>query len=302
MNDLQIFSSSEFGEIRTITKDNEPMFCLADVCKALEISNVGNVKQRLSEKGIHTADTLTKGGMQKMTFISEANLYKTIFQSRKESAERFTDWVTGEVLPSIRKTGSYQKKLSPQEMMRIQLGMLDDVSDRVSKLENTMNIDYGQQKVLNDLVSARVIKILGGKNSNAYKEISRKVFAEINHDYKDYFNVNSRANTPRLKNEQAVEYIKNWMPSTNTMMLIKDCNAQINLESWWLSGGLFMEKEIQATPQYSISIEELIAERNKLEVSIAAYKKAKRDSRIAEYLWMLSAILFVVSMIFQFIN
>lgn len=229
--ELQIFSDSEFGEIRTITKDDEPMFCLADVCKALEISNVGNVKQRLSEKGIHTADTLTKGGMQKMIFISEANLYKTIFQSRKESAERFTDWVTGEVLPSIRKTGSYQKKLSPQEMMRIQLGMLDDVSDRVSKLENTMNIDYGQQKVLNDLVSARVIKILGGKNSNAYKEISRKVFAEINHDYKDYFNVNSRANTPRLKNEQAVEYIKNWMPSTNTMMLIKDCNAQINLES-----------------------------------------------------------------------
>lgn len=229
--ELQIFSNSEFGEIRTITKDDEPMFCLADVCKALEISNVGNVKQRLSEKGIHTADTLTKGGMQKMIFISEANLYKTIFQSRKESAERFTDWVTGEVLPSIRKTGSYQKKLSPQEMMRIQLGMLDDVSDRVSKLENTMNIDYGQQKVLNDLVSARVIKILGGKSSNAYKEISRKVFAEINHDYKDYFNVNSRANTPRLKNEQAVEYIKNWMPSTNTMMLIKDCNAQINLES-----------------------------------------------------------------------
>lgn len=63
-----------------------------------------------------------------------------------------------------------------------------------------------------------------------------------------------------------------------------------------------MEKEVQATPQYSISIEELIAERNNLEVSIAAYKKAKRDSRIAEYLWMLSAILFIVSMIFQFIN
>ena len=231
MNNLQIFSNSEFGEIRTVVVNDEPMFCLADVCKALEISNVGNVKQRLSEKGIHTADTPTKGGLQKMIFINEANLYKTIFQSRKESAERFTDWVTSEVLPSIRKTGSYQKQLSPQEMMRIQLGMLDDVSDRVSKLENTMNIDYGQQKVLNDLVSARVIKILGGKDSNAYKEISKKVFAEINHDYKDYFNVNSRANTPRLKNEQAVEYVKNWMPSTNTMMLIKDCNAQMNFEN-----------------------------------------------------------------------
>lgn len=118
--ELQIFSNSEFGEIRTITKDDEPMFCLADVCKALEISNVGNVKQRLSEKGIHTADTLTKGGMQKMTFISEANLYKTIFQSRKESAERFTDWVTSEVLPSIRKNGGYiagQETMSDEELM-----------------------------------------------------------------------------------------------------------------------------------------------------------------------------------------
>lgn len=63
-----------------------------------------------------------------------------------------------------------------------------------------------------------------------------------------------------------------------------------------------MDKEIQATLQYSISAEGLIAERNNLEVSIAAYKKAKRDSRIAEYLWMLSAILFIVSMIFQLIN
>ena len=65
---------------------------------------------------------------------------------------------------------------------------------------------------------------------------------------------------------------------------------------------MFMEKEVQVTPQYSISVEELIAERNNLEISIAAYKKAKRDSKIAEYIWMVSAILFIVSMIFQLIN
>lgn len=232
MDNLQIFNNEEFGEIRTVLVDNEPLFCLADVCKALGLEQVSRVKARLKEDGVTTNKVIDSLGREQVaTFINESNLYKTIFQSRKESAERFTDWVTSEVLPSIRKTGSYQKQLSPQEMMRIQLGMLDDVSDRVSKLENTMNIDYGQQKVLNDLVSARVIKILGGKDSNAYKEISKKVFAEINHDYKDYFNVNSRANTPRLKNEQAVEYVKNWMPSTNTMMLIKDCNAQMNFEN-----------------------------------------------------------------------
>lgn len=232
MSELQIFNNEEFGEIRTVLVNNEPLFCLADVCKALGLEQVSRVKARLKEDGVTTNKVIDSLGREQVaTFINESNLYKTIFQSRKESAERFTEWVTGEVLPSIRKTGSYQKQLSPQEMMRIQLGMLDDVSDRVSKLENTMNIDYGQQKVLNNLVSARVIKILGGKESNAYKEISKKVFAEINHDYKDYFNVNSRANTPRLKNEQAVEYVKNWMPSTNTMMLIKDCNAQMNFEN-----------------------------------------------------------------------
>lgn len=107
MNDLKVFNSSEFGEIRTVTINDEPMFCLSDVCRVLDITNVGNVKSRLSAKGIHTADTLTNGGKQAMTFINESNLYKTIFQSRKESAERFSDWVTSEVLPSIRKHGMY---------------------------------------------------------------------------------------------------------------------------------------------------------------------------------------------------
>lgn len=77
-------------------------------------------------------------------------------------------------------------------------------------------------------------RLVGGKKSNAYREIGRKVFSEINHDYKDYFNVNSRANTPRLKYEEAVEYVKNWIPSTNTMMLIKDCNAQVSFSEDWM--------------------------------------------------------------------
>lgn len=228
--ELQIFNNSEFGQIRTVIVDSVPMFCLADVCKALEITHITDVKNRLKQDGVGTAEVIDSiGRKQNATFINESNLYKTIFQSRKESAERFTEWVTSEVLPSIRKTGSYQKPLSTQEMMRIQLGMIDDVSDRVTKLENTMNIDYGQQHSLGELISSRVIELVGGKKSNAYKEIGRKVFSEINHDYKDYFNVNSRANTPRLKYEEAVEYVKNWIPSTNTMMLIKDCNAQVTM-------------------------------------------------------------------------
>lgn len=188
MNDLQIFSNSEFGEIRTITKDNEPMFCLADVCKALEISNVGNVKQRLSEKGIHTADTLTKGGTQKMTFINEANLYKTIFQSRKESAERFTDWVTSEVLPSIRKTGSYS-------MPKTTGGQIQLLAQGYTELEQTVNSIKEDMTELKDNiplygceidevkqhVNRKGVIVLGGKDSEAYKDgsIRSSVYSDI---------------------------------------------------------------------------------------------------------------------------
>ena len=99
--------SQHLGEIRTVTIDGEPMFCLSDICKSLEISQPSKVKERLNEKGVNSIPTLTNGGTQKLLYINEPNLYKTIFQSRKESAERFTDWVTSEVLPSLRKSGGY---------------------------------------------------------------------------------------------------------------------------------------------------------------------------------------------------
>lgn len=107
MNELQIFENSEFGAVRTVVVNNEPMFCLVDVCRVLEIANSGNVKARLNQKGVRTMDTLTNGGMQEITFITESNLYKVIFQSRKPEAEKFSEWVTTDVLPSIRKHGVY---------------------------------------------------------------------------------------------------------------------------------------------------------------------------------------------------
>lgn len=122
-----------------------------------------------------------------------------------------------------------QKLLSPQEMMRIQLGMIDNHEERIVNLENNMTIDYGQQRVLEDAVNATVINILGGKESNAYHEISRKVFAECNRDLKKYFNVNARNNVPKKRFEEAVEYAKNWKPCTNTLMMIKECNAQMRI-------------------------------------------------------------------------
>lgn len=116
-NEIQIFNF-ENNKIRTKIIDNEPYFNLTDACKILEIKSTGNAKARLNEKGIRTTDTLTQGGIQKMNFISEPNLYKLIFQSRKPEAEKFADWVTSEVLPAIVHKGVY---------------MTDDVIEKVIK-------------------------------------------------------------------------------------------------------------------------------------------------------------------------
>lgn len=111
MNELTIFSNPQFGEIRTAGTADEPLFCLSDICKVLELQT-NKVKNRLSERGVHSIPTPTKNQygaevIQDMVFINEQNLYKVIMRSDKPQAESFQDWVCGEVLPSIRKHGAY---------------------------------------------------------------------------------------------------------------------------------------------------------------------------------------------------
>ena len=109
---ISIFEDARFGQIRTATTEGgEPLFCLADVCKALDLQT-NKVKGRLSVRGWSTIPTPTHnqhGAVveQEMTYITEPNLYKCIFQSRKATAEQFQEWVCSEVLPSIRRTGGY---------------------------------------------------------------------------------------------------------------------------------------------------------------------------------------------------
>ena len=141
----------------------------------------------------------------------------------------FTDDLAWEVQRKLVNDYFRAKKLSQVEMMRIQLGMIDNHEDRITNLENNMTIDYGQQRVLEIEVNKTVIDSLGGKDSNAYKEIGRKVFAECNQDLKNYFNVNARNNVPKKRFDEAVEYAKSWKPCTNTIILINNHNAQMSL-------------------------------------------------------------------------
>ncbi|MCI8587586.1 MAG: phage antirepressor protein [Clostridia bacterium] len=118
MNELQIFKNEDFGEIRTKNINNIAYVCLADICKILDIKNVGDCRNRLNQDGIVTTDTVDKLGRKNQAiFINESNLYKVIFQSRKLEAERFTEWVTSEVLPNIRKKGAYLTEQKIEEVL-----------------------------------------------------------------------------------------------------------------------------------------------------------------------------------------
>ena len=229
MNQLEIFKNREFGEIRTVPIDGEPWFIGKDVAEALgygkgkSLNNAVATHVDEEDKGV--TEMMTPGGKQNLIIINESGLYSLILSSKLPNAKKFKHWVTSEVLPQIRRTGSYQKRLTPEEMIRIQLGMVDDHENRIEHLENTMTIDYGQQQELKKAVNKRVIEILGGKKAPAYKELSKKVFAECNHDIQDYFAVNSRNNIPSLRFENALEYVEGWNPSNNTILDVRSCNA-----------------------------------------------------------------------------
>ena len=114
MKEPAIFTNPEFGNIRTLeTEDGKVLFCASDVASALGYSNTRDAISRHC-KGVVKRDTLTNGGKQEMSFIPEGDVYRLIANSKLPNAVKFESWVFDEVLPTIRKTGSYSVRDSYQ--------------------------------------------------------------------------------------------------------------------------------------------------------------------------------------------
>ena len=122
-----IFNFNQHGVRIVLDDSKEPWFCLTDVYKSLDISRTSRLFRELDAKGVADCHILTNGGTQKLKFINEPNLYRIIFRSNKPQALSFQDWVFAEVLPSIRKTGSYVARQTAYEEMN-RLCMQEKVS------------------------------------------------------------------------------------------------------------------------------------------------------------------------------
>lgn len=137
MNNVQLFSNPKFGDIRIVMNEsNEPMFCLADACDILGLSAKG-VNQRLTKDVISNYPLETKGGVQQVLFVNEDGLYDVVLDSRKPEAKQFRKWVTGEVLPSIRKHGAYMTPdtlekaiLSPDFIIKLATNLKEEQQKR----------------------------------------------------------------------------------------------------------------------------------------------------------------------------
>ena len=137
MEAIKIFENDRFGEVRVAGTSENPLFCLADVCKILGL-RVDAVQSRLTDAPIQIGVTDSIGREQQMNFVNEKNLYKVIMRSDKPQAEPFQDWVCGEVLPSIRKHGAYmtndtlEKALtSPDFLIQLATNLKEEQQKRI---------------------------------------------------------------------------------------------------------------------------------------------------------------------------
>lgn len=142
MNKLQIFNNPDFGEVRTLEENGKVLFCGSDVAKAL---GYAVPRKALFDhcKGVLKRNIPTSGGIQGMSFIPESDLYRLVFSSKLPNAERFTDWVTEEVLPSIRRNGGYiagQEQMGPEELMARALDVAHNIIRRLETENSNLTV------------------------------------------------------------------------------------------------------------------------------------------------------------------
>ena len=179
MNDLQIFTNPDFGEVRTIEENGAVMFCGSDVAKALGYSNPRDAISRHC-RGVVKRDTPTESGMQEMSFIPESDLYRLVFGSKLPTAEQFTDWVTEEILPTIRKHGAYMTPdtldrmiSSPEFGIKLLTALQAEREQRV-RLENKVTAD-APKVLFADAVSASHASILVGELAKLLRQNGKEI-------------------------------------------------------------------------------------------------------------------------------
>lgn len=228
-NGIQVLDNREIlgKKVMTYGDIENPLFLAKDVAGWIDHTDLSRMVSLVDEDEKLKRTIYVSGQKREMWFLTEDGLYEILMQSRKPIAREFKKKVK-KLLKDLR-----LNRLNPYHTMSPELRailMIDEkqqeIEVKVDYLYDHMTIDYEQQENINQLAKYRAVELLGGKTSNAYKRVSKKLFSELWRDYKSYFEVNSYKNTARKEYENAREYLIKWYPSNNLKMEIEAINGQ----------------------------------------------------------------------------
>ncbi|MFT9414815.1 BRO family protein [Leuconostoc falkenbergense] len=220
--EVQVFNF-ETSRVRTLNLEDVIWFVGKDVAETLGYSNTRDALYKHVDKedkntvAIH--DGITRGNPNQV-IINESGLYSLILSSKQPNAKKFKRWVTSEVLPTIRQTGSYQ--LTPKDPMQVlelmfqSLKMQDYRQERLERkinlIQDSQTISGDQELVLRQIRNDKAVQILGYKGNARYQALSRMVFTRISKEFKSKFSI-PRYNALLAKDfEKAKRYLMKWEP------------------------------------------------------------------------------------------
>ncbi|OUP77208.1 phage repressor protein [Erysipelatoclostridium sp. An173] len=233
MNELQVFKNEEFGEVRSLKIGDEPWFVGKDVA---DILGYTNSRKAISDhvddedKGVTKCDTL--GGKQDLTIINESGLYSLILSSKLPTAKKFKRWVTSEVLPAIRKTGSYQIPDNPMDALKLMFEAQTQTNDKVEHIQEDVKelkdnklLNPGQYNYLGTQIRKRVRAIKEVRKLNLTTKQNSKLYSFINRDLNKYVGIRTRSQFKEKDFEKALNFISEWDLSYTDLKIIEEMES-----------------------------------------------------------------------------
>ncbi len=240
-NSIQIFSNSEFGEIRTVVIDGEPWFVANDVGKALGYSDPrSGAKKLVDDEDKQVVPLDSAGQTRTQTIVNESGLYALIFGSTLESAKKFKKWVTSEVLPTIRKTGGYGTAQLPMttedqiELLAQGHGKLKaeirEVKSELDKFKEELPLLPVEMQEITEAVHKKGVSVMGGKKSPAYhdRSICQSVYRDIYNEIHRNFGCFTYKAIPRKYLSKVLDVVEKYALPVVLSDRISDANNQLS--------------------------------------------------------------------------
>ncbi|PTE98947.1 BRO family protein [Staphylococcus epidermidis] len=237
MQDLQVFNFEELP-VRTLSIDGEPYFVGKDVADILGYSNSRKaLLDHVDEEDKLTSRIVTAGQNRNQTIINESGLYSLIFSSKLESAKRFKRWVTSEVLPTLRKTGTYQIPNDPMQALKLMFEATEQTKEEIATvkedvidIKENQKLDAGEYGLITKTVHQRVayIRQIHGLPNN--KEVNKPLYRDINSNVNTMAGIKTRTQLKQKHFDDVMNMITNWFPSQSTMYVIKQLEMDFENE------------------------------------------------------------------------